>query len=95
MDVGLPGFDACLFAASLTVGVRGVSSSSSTPLIPVIMEASPLASQPEKHMSTPPASPYVSALQADFITPTRRSERHGAAEDGASVSDEDSMMKAM
>jgi hypothetical protein len=35
------------------------SSSELTSLIPVTMETSPLVSQPEFHVSTPPSSPTV------------------------------------
>jgi hypothetical protein len=71
------------------------SSSTLTSLIPVITETSPLVSELEIHVSTPPSSLTVPALKADFVMSTRRSERYGPALDGASVTDEDSMHKAM
>jgi hypothetical protein len=66
-----------------------------TPLIPVIMEVSPLASKLDLNVSTLPSSPTVPALKADFVSPTRQSGRYGAAMDGASATDEDSMQQAM
>jgi hypothetical protein len=87
--------DAVPSTSSLPIGVRGVPSSTTTPLIPAIMDASPLANQPDMHTSTPPSPPGAPASKADIVTPTRRSGRHGAATDGASATDEDSMRKAM
>jgi hypothetical protein len=47
------------------------------------------------HLSAPPSTPAASALKVDFVTPIRRSGRYGAAADGASATDEDSMQKAI
>jgi hypothetical protein len=82
-------------SATSTIGVGGVSSSASTPLMSVIMEVSSSVSTLDSHVSTPPFSLTVTAYKADFVTPTRRSGRYGAAMDGASATDEDSMMRAM
>jgi hypothetical protein len=73
----------------------GVSSPAITPVSPVTLEVTTLAPKPALHVSTPPSSPTVPAFKADFVTPTRRSGRYGAAVDGASASDEDSLQRAM
>jgi hypothetical protein len=75
--------------------IGGGSSSASPPLIPVITEVSPLVSTLVGHGSTPPSSPTGSALKADFVSLSRRSGRFGVTADGASVTDEDSMQRAM
>jgi hypothetical protein len=64
-------------------------------MIPVITEVSPLVSTLGVHGSTPPSSPTGSALKVDFVSPSRRSGRFGVTADGASVTDEDSMQRAM
>jgi hypothetical protein len=45
--------------------------------------------------SSPPQSPLVAPVAATGATPTRHSGRFGTARDGASVTDEDSMLRAM
>jgi hypothetical protein len=76
-------------------GGIGVSSSTINPVSPVTLEVEALASQPATYVSTPPSSPTIPTFKADFITPTRRSGRYGAAVDGASVTDEGSLQRAM
>jgi hypothetical protein len=82
-------------AAMPSTEIGGGSSSASPPLIPVIMEVSPLVSTLVGHGSTSPSSLTGSALKADFVSPSRRSGRFGVTVNGASVTDEDSMQRAM
>jgi hypothetical protein len=91
----LPVFDDSQASSTLTAGSIGASSSAISPVSSVTLEVSMLAPQPTLQVSTPPPSPTILAFKAKFITPTRRSGRYGAAVDGASVTDEDSLQRAM
>jgi hypothetical protein len=75
--------------------VGGVPSPAITPLILPSRDSSSLPAQPETHSSPPPTTPVAAVMDADFVTPTRWSGRYGAAADGATVTDEDSMHRAM
>jgi uncharacterized membrane protein YgcG len=91
LDTTVDGQDSPASAA----GDMGVSSPAITPVSPVTLEVTTLASKPALYVSTPPSSLTVPTFKADFVTPTRRSGRYGAAVDGASASDEDSLQRAM
>jgi hypothetical protein len=75
--------------------VGGVPSPAITPLVLPPRDSSSSPAQPETHSSPPPTTPVAAVVDADFVTPTQRSGRYGAAADGATVTDEDSMHRAM
>jgi hypothetical protein len=75
--------------------VGGVSSPAMTPPNTSTPDSSSPTLLPGLHPSQPPSSPIASAVSADFVSPPRRSVRYGEAADGSSVTDEDSMHRAM
>jgi hypothetical protein len=94
--------DSNIEAASPFLGssVGGVSSSPPTPPLLPALDAS--SSTPwlglrstSPRRSSPPQTPPVVLVAATGATPTRCSGRFGTAGDGASVTDEDSMLRAM
>jgi hypothetical protein len=75
--------------------VGGVSSSALTPPKLAIPDSSPPASQQGTHSSSTTATIAAPVAPADLVTPPRRSGRFGVAADGASTTDEDSLLRAM
>jgi hypothetical protein len=71
--------------------VGGVPSSPPTP--PVLPSVD--SSQATLRSSPPPSPTAVPVVATHFVTPTRRSGRFGTTSEGASVTDVDSMIRAM
>jgi hypothetical protein len=92
---GLRGIDDGQASSASAARGTGFFLLATMPLSPVTLEVATLASQPALHVSTLPSSPTIPAFKADFVTPTRRSGRYGAAVDGASTTNDDSLQRAM
>jgi hypothetical protein len=82
-------------SVSVGAGVGGVSSPAMTPPTTSTPDSSSPAVLPGLHPSQPPSSPIASAVSVYFVSPPRWSVRYGEAADGSSVTDKDSMHRAM